>query len=511
MSPPEAGPARHTPAAASQAHAARRRASRVRASTTRASTARASRARRSGAACVIAMMYVVLLSALSLGFFASTTISAQVSGNEDRVFTARLAAESGLEFMRYQLAWTTIPAETPPTLLFDDLYDELKARLGGTPNLGTYSLGLTPGRISVPEGDTNYLRLHADGPEFRADITDLGQKRIRVTVTGRARNGAPRFATQMDFAAAWKPTKVFDYGLATRGPVTLANSARFYGTTNTSFGNMMLAHPTTAYPLTLDDSSAVSGAVAVTNPSGVVRVRGSSTVVGSNDPGVWAQYVKKPEPAPDFPQVFASVFQQYAGNPAYGGMTVSAQNQTYNAFNVRNVLIKANTNPTFSGGINVEGVVYIETPNVVKFEGGVTVRGVIAVQDNPGGSTLSNHIKFAGTAKLEGVDKLPATSDFPAALRAMTGSLILAPKFHLFFDSNFGSATGSIIGGDMYFDDDAVGTIKGSLINLEATTVRFYGNAAVGIEARSQPVPAAGMYFKQRFLPAGETYQEVAP
>jgi hypothetical protein len=457
------------------------------------------------------MMYVVLLSALSLGFFAATTMSAQVSGNEDRAFTARLAAESGMEFMRYQLAWTIIPAEAPPALLFDELYDELKARLGGTPNLGAHSLGLTPGRISVPEGDANYLRLHADGPEFRADITDLGQKRVRVKVTGRARNGAPRFATQMDFAAVWKPTKVFDYGLATRGTVTLADSSRFYGTTNTSFGNIMVAHPTTTTPLTLDHSSAVSGAVSVTSPSGIVRVRGSSTLVGSNDPGVWAQYVKKPEPAPDFPQVFTSVFQQYAGNPTYGGTTVSAQNQTYNTFNLRNVLIKANTNPIFTGGINVEGVVYIETPNIVRFEGGVTVRGVIAVQDNPSGTTLSNQIRFATTAKLEGVDKLPATADFPAELRAMTGSLILAPKFHLFFDSNFGTPTGSIIAGDLYFDDDAAGTIKGSLINLEGTTARFFGNAAIGIEARAQATPAAGMYFRQRYLPAGETYQEVAP
>lgn len=467
--------------------------------------------RRTGAACVLAMMYVVLLAALSLGFFASTTMSAQISANEDRVFTARLAAESGMEWVRYQLASTTIPAETHPTLVFDELYNQLKARLGATPNLGTYVVGFSSGRISMPDGDGNYVRLEASGPEFRADIYHVSQNRVRVKVTGRARSGAPRFSTQMEFLTASKSTKVFEYGLATRGLVTLQDTARFYGPTNTALANVMITNTNSGDLLTLDHASAVSGGVALTNPNGAVKVRGSSTLAGSNDPAVWGQYVKKGEPAPDFPQVFTSVFQHYAGNTAYGGTTVTASSQVYDTTNLRNVLIKANTNPTFGGNISVEGVIYVETPNVVKFDSNVTVRGVIAVQDNPTGGTTSNYIKFYSNAKLEGVDKLPETADFPAELRAMTGSLILAPKFHLYFNSSFGAPSGSIIGSDMYFDTSAVGTIKGSLINLESTTVRFVGNAAIGIEGRAQALPAAGMYFKQRFLPIGETYQEVAP
>ena len=497
---PQAGPARRTPAADRPAGCARFRGRRPR-----------GRRPRTGAACVLAMMYVVLLAALSLGFFASTTMSAQISANEDRVFGARLASESGMEWMRFQLASITIPAETHPTLVFDELYNQLKARLGPTPNLGGNVVGFSAGRISIPEGDGNYLRLQTGGPEFRADVMPVARNKVRVKVTGRVRSGAPRFASQMEFLATPKPTKVFDYGLATKGLVTLQDTTKFYGTTNGALANVMITNTNASDVLTLDHASSVSGGVALTNPSGNVRVRGSSTLVGSNDPAVWGQYVKKGEPAPDFPQVFTSVFQQYAGNPAYGGTTITVQNQLYNAFDMRNVLIKANTNPTFAGNIKVEGVIYVETPNVVKFEGDVTVRGVIAVQDNPSGTSATNFIRFNNNAKLEGVDKLPATAEFPAELRAMTGSLILAPKFHLYFNSNFGAATGSVIASDMYFDTAAAGTIKGSLINLETTTVRFVGNAAIGIDGRSQPMPAAGMYFKQRFLPVAETYQEVAP
>src|SRR5688500_7342568 len=61
------------------------------------------RPRRRGTACVLAMTFLVLLSALSLGFYASTTMSSQIASNEDRLLTARLSAESGMEFMRYQL------------------------------------------------------------------------------------------------------------------------------------------------------------------------------------------------------------------------------------------------------------------------------------------------------------------------------------------------------------------------------------------------------------------------
>ena len=51
--------------------------------------------RRRGMTSLLAMLYLILISALALGFYASTTVSSQLSNNDERVARAALASESG--------------------------------------------------------------------------------------------------------------------------------------------------------------------------------------------------------------------------------------------------------------------------------------------------------------------------------------------------------------------------------------------------------------------------------
>src|SRR5947207_14127412 len=85
--------------------------------------------RRKGMTSLLAMLYLVLISALALGFYASTTVSSQLSNNDDRVARASLASESGMDFMRRQLAKVRIPANTAPTAVIDKLYQNLQTEL----------------------------------------------------------------------------------------------------------------------------------------------------------------------------------------------------------------------------------------------------------------------------------------------------------------------------------------------------------------------------------------------
>ena len=59
-----------------------------------------SRPRRAGITSAMAMLYLTLFAVLSLGFYASVTTSVQVAKNDLRTNRARLAAESGVQFMR---------------------------------------------------------------------------------------------------------------------------------------------------------------------------------------------------------------------------------------------------------------------------------------------------------------------------------------------------------------------------------------------------------------------------
>src|SRR5688572_16809991 len=91
--------------------------------------------RRRGIASVMAMLFMVVFSALALGFYAATTTASQVANNEKRSVSAQAAAESGIQFLRYHLAAMEIPPGLNNDQLFDEVEAQLETRLNNTPNM----------------------------------------------------------------------------------------------------------------------------------------------------------------------------------------------------------------------------------------------------------------------------------------------------------------------------------------------------------------------------------------
>src|SRR5688500_14396516 len=133
--------------------------------------------RRTGATAVIAMIYMVLFAALAVGFYAQTTLSVQLGHNEQRMLHARTAAESGMEFMRYQLSLIQVPPLTPDADMMDVVFKQLGQNLECTGNLGAHLVYMNPGgtHIEIPEGSKNYIPLYDGGPQFRANIKRKGR------------------------------------------------------------------------------------------------------------------------------------------------------------------------------------------------------------------------------------------------------------------------------------------------------------------------------------------------
>src|SRR5687767_10109491 len=88
---------------------------------------------RRGITAVLAMMYLGLFSVLALGFFASVSTSGQIAGNDMRSVSARLAAESGMQFIKYHLDDMDIPKETRPAQILSATFNALAARLNNEP------------------------------------------------------------------------------------------------------------------------------------------------------------------------------------------------------------------------------------------------------------------------------------------------------------------------------------------------------------------------------------------
>lgn len=458
--------------------------------------------RRRGVVYVLAMLYLVLFAVLAIGFYAAATMSVQMAGNEADTARALLATESGTHFVRYQLGRLNIPAATPQDQLLTEVYNDLSEQMDGTANMGASRVELTGDRINVPAGETNHIRIDADGSRFRAVIEQAGQQ-LRVTVVGRCGDSEITRAIRLDYAVAQNESAIFDYGVASRSPVTLDSNARILGATDPARGSVLSTSARTP-TISLDSNASVSGVVAFTSRSAALDYDSNASVGGyrTRDAG-FEEQIKYLDQEPEFPTVDTSAFERFATN------VLSEPEAKYDNRYLKNVRVKAGTNPRFDGNSVIEGVIYIETPNLVHFDSNTQIRGVIVVQNNPTGDVTTNRIEFDSNVTIDGVESLDP-AEF-GDLTKLTGALILAPKFAVDFDSNFGSAGGSIIAGEMHFDSNARGVIRGSIINLEDTALDFDSNCEIVIEGRGTSTTPAGLTFSGHYVPLAETYLEVQP
>src|SRR5678815_430288 len=103
---------------------------------------------RRGVTALLAMIFLVLFATLAVGFYASTTQTAVIATNEKNATISLTAAESGMDFVRYQLARIKIPATTPPDQVFSYVADHLEDALEGTGNLGSNSVAVSGGTVT---------------------------------------------------------------------------------------------------------------------------------------------------------------------------------------------------------------------------------------------------------------------------------------------------------------------------------------------------------------------------
>src|SRR5277367_2118158 len=65
-----------------------------------------------GFSSVLAMIYLVLLAVLAVGFYTAVDLSGSIADNEQHVNRSALAAESGLAFGRYAVVANSVGSNT---------------------------------------------------------------------------------------------------------------------------------------------------------------------------------------------------------------------------------------------------------------------------------------------------------------------------------------------------------------------------------------------------------------
>jgi len=476
---------------------------------------------------LLALLFLVVFSTLAIGFYAQTTLTAQITANEQKQHRALLAAESGVQYMRYRLNQLKI-RYGPPEQLMQQVFDQLRDIEDGQGNLefGMQEITLigndttTPKEVLYPKDPNAIISLGERGCGFRARIVRVpGTRNLAVKVAGYGggvTNGSAQVrGIEYVFKTDEIEANLFEYGVAGKGQIELAGNGTIRGPAGQlSHGNVYTTTALNPAVLTTGPST-ITGDVYMERATSTFSYSANSSIAGSTDPSWKSNHTHKPWPAAgkppvEFPVIDTADFIPYAKTTVPVGAPVG----TY----FKNIRIPAgrgtaSTPYTFSSGTVIEGVVYIQAPNVVRFSGNCTIRGAV-VGDNtvPATSTLAtNVVEFAGTATAYDMSTLPDNNpaDFPPELRAMKGATIVMPGFHMKFSGGHGAVSGTIASDQLSFSGNATGNITGSVIGMAEQKLVVSGSGSVQV-TRPPPVPwPAGVKFRHRWVPKPDSYREM--
>ncbi|HWE92868.1 MAG TPA: pilus assembly PilX N-terminal domain-containing protein [Tepidisphaeraceae bacterium] len=463
---------------------------------------RPSRHHRHGVASLLAMLYLMLFTALAVGFYSATTMSVQISKNERSIEQAQLAAESGLQFVRYQLGCIDVPVGTQDSALLTTVAGLLDSQIGGTSNMNGHHVTVNNGVIYMPASNEYTMMDSTTNAQFRAAIWQSGAFLV-LKVTGYGSNGTVGRAVQLQFQKATHASTIFNYGVASKSAISMSGNVKITGATDPTKGSVLSA-TAGSVPLIMTGGPQISGDFSYTNASGV-NTYANGTIAGYGKTAAnFSQHVHAGVTPPLFPTIDTSSYAVYATN------TYSSGGSGKGAPSLVNTIIPPNTNPSFAGGTTIQGVLYIQTPNQVTFSGDVTVQGAIVVENNPKGDPTTNSISFSGNVSATSISTLP-TASFSAGERGLTGAFLLAPNFNVSFTGNFGTIGGSIVVSQLSLSGNAGGTVQGTVINLADTSMSLAGNSDIIIASTGTSNYPTGVTFGSKYAPLPGTYEEVAP
>jgi hypothetical protein len=441
--------------------------------------------RRSGAAYVLALLMLVVLSTLAVAMAASADLAVVKANNSRLVLDARLAAESGMGYLSYLVRSASMGTSTNVHDMLDDLATDLAGRLNGSETLGGESIvydedGQT---ITVPP-----ITLEG-GRTFQALISVVGGE-LAVSISGIAPNssGGAEAVTRtlaMDFAPA--SASAFDYGIYSKGPLDIGQHLDYTGANDPSEASIY----TEAHTIVIT-SGYVDGDISCTDDEPDLDI--GAEVNGEVKVGV---------PEIDPPTIDGSLFEPFAVN------VVDSDTDFDNGGVFDNIRILAGTDPEFGNNTVIRGVMWIESPNRVIFKNNVDFTGVIVADPpDPDADPDDHYIYFKNNLDMHGVDMLPDTPEFHD-LRGLSGSAVIASGYILEFKNNFSSVDGTICVDTLILKNNLEATVFGSLIIMGDGGLVFQNNSTLTIDrSHYDQTPGITASGPVSLVPVPDSYSE---
>jgi hypothetical protein len=224
------------------------------------------------------------------------------------------------------------------------------------------------------------------------------------------------------------------------------------------------------------------GNVDIANPLATVDFQGAVQIAGDTGQTAIDNHVNVGVPPVEFPVPLTSPFQAYATGGDIDPNVLTASGST-----LVNTVIPAGMNPSFTGNVIIQGILFIEQPNVVTFGSNVQLQGLIVADSQPTAAGASE-INFEGNFAS---GPYPSGSEFDA-IRQEQGSSIIAPDFDLSFTGNFSSVNGVIAASSMYFSANASAVVKGTMISYSDDPTVVDGNISMSFDRTAMVEIPAG-------------------
>ncbi len=440
------------------------------------------RAYHNGSALIACTIVLVVISVLAIGLCGVSGANLQMADNQRWGNQAFASAESGLEVMRYWLSRVRMPSSTAPADYFSSTVARVQSDLAnnGIANFVVNADGSIPAVLIDPNTGQNFQGQWSADPDNPAIL--------KVTVTGK--RGLMSRTISVDYLIVPYHFRIFNYGMALKGPLVCPFNPRLYAATESWEADIYIESANSLVAVDVDKNATFAGNIDIGNPDASVSVGGTLDLggtVGHLDP----------EDLPEFavPKIRED-FYDYATGPVITATTdLSGSTTTW-----ANARIAAGSGTeaqplTFGGNVVIQGILYIEAPNVVMFPQNTTLEGMIVAEgdvNDPG----TNAINFGDPADAKTPSNFSSGPYPPGpqfdAIRQEQGSCILAPGFAVSFWKNFSAINGVIAASGLHFDNNATATIKGTLINYSEDPTTIVRNINATFDRSAQVEIPAG-------------------
>jgi hypothetical protein len=495
----------------------------------------------------MSVVALAVMAALSLALLSTSGTELTNADSYSSIVGAQVCAEDGIAFLTTECIPTV---RLPYNVTDSDILTGLKLALTATDANGSYTNNLARNlsaqgtTVSFPVVNNMLVSPTLTMPNgtfvcrFAPGGTDTdGTPLLKLYATGTS-NSVTR-SLVLTFRAEPYINPVFDYGIASKGRISVKGNASITG--NPSSTASVLSIADTASAIEVGGSAVIDGELYVTSDSELaVSATGSPTVAGeTSTSAILNDHTHYGVDDPEFPVVdttpFASMYQNDITSQAdiddQADVTADfdgdGTTETRKVFeNIRIVANASQSNKAldFKNDAIINGVVYVEYPNWIVFHSSVTINGII-VSDNThvDGQTLGS-VEFRGQSSLPGPSALPDDPKWDA-IKEFEGTSILIPGFDLSFRGATFAMNGMIAAEVISFrgNTDINGSLPGPIMGLgdyaivvgeeviedDDMTTTIQGNINITLTARDEDEVPGGFKSNRYLVPVPSTYDEV--